>query len=157
MLCSKKKPTAWLLFHLAHELGHIVLGHVDTVPFLVDQEVERSDTDPEEAAANLFATELLTGLKEPWLPGKGLTGSVLAERSAAAGRAYRIDPGTVALNYGWLVRDRWGVVATALAMLEPSGDAPAVIRSKMAERLQWDKLPDESQDYLQRVTEAIRG
>src|SRR5215471_1128165 len=52
------KHSAWLLFILAHVLGHILRGHVTRDGVLVDQEVDRtSATDAEERAANAFALE----------------------------------------------------------------------------------------------------
>lgn len=44
-------------FTLAHELGHIVLGHVGTFP--VSRSGETAFADPDEQAANVFASRLL--------------------------------------------------------------------------------------------------
>src|SRR5258706_1890857 len=61
ILCKKTPFSAWLLFILAHELGHIVLKHLDAQGILVDEEIDRHSSDHEERAANEFALELLTG------------------------------------------------------------------------------------------------
>src|SRR5207249_413747 len=53
---------AWLLFHLAHELGHICKGHVGPEGVVVDEKVDMDDCFlREEWEANQFAVELLTG------------------------------------------------------------------------------------------------
>ncbi|NJM40747.1 MAG: ImmA/IrrE family metallo-endopeptidase, partial [Anaerolineae bacterium] len=55
------KHSAWLLFVLAHELGHIALGHLNKHAVVVDAKVEPDSKDSDEEAANRFANELLTG------------------------------------------------------------------------------------------------
>ncbi len=60
-LCKNAKNSAWLLFILAHELGHIALGHVDDNGMLLDATVNREDTESDEIAADRYATKLLTG------------------------------------------------------------------------------------------------
>lgn len=151
VLCFNRKPSAWLLFHLAHEVGHIALGHLSTTPFLVDEKVERGKDDPEEAEANLYATELLTGVTELYAP-HIMHHERLAAYAGSVGQAYRIDPGTVALSYGWTHKQHWGTVGAALSLLEPNGDGPALVRSRLTARLEWDELPEESGEYLQRIT-----
>ena len=64
VLSKNAKHSAWLLFILTHELGHIVQGHVSRDGVLVDELVDRSIRDKEEKAANAFALELLTGTPE---------------------------------------------------------------------------------------------
>jgi len=64
VLCKKDTYTAWMLFILAHELGHIALGHIEEDGVLVDESMKHNVQDQEEAAANAFAIELLTGNAE---------------------------------------------------------------------------------------------
>ncbi|WP_337906885.1 ImmA/IrrE family metallo-endopeptidase [Iningainema tapete] len=49
---------ARLLFILAHELGHIIKGHVNNYA-IVDEEIDPESIDVEEIEANEFASELL--------------------------------------------------------------------------------------------------
>ncbi len=61
VLCKKRRHPAWSLFVLAHELGHIVLGHVADGTVIIDETPGENEPDEEESAANAFALELLTG------------------------------------------------------------------------------------------------
>lgn len=65
IVLSSKRASGFLLFHLAHELGHIALGHVSQNGAIVDDEINESDSDigrdPQEIEADRFAIELLTG------------------------------------------------------------------------------------------------
>lgn len=45
-------------FTLAHELGHILLGHVEEITFYRNNEID-SDTNEQETQANIFARDLL--------------------------------------------------------------------------------------------------
>jgi len=54
VLCWKEHRSSWLLFHLAHELGHIALGHVVDGRMLVDETIELDSQEEDEAAANAY-------------------------------------------------------------------------------------------------------
>ncbi len=45
-------------FTIAHEVGHILLGHVESITFYRNSEID-SNTNEEEAQANIFARDLL--------------------------------------------------------------------------------------------------
>lgn len=63
IILGSKKSTAWTNFHLAHELGHIMLGHVQDDQLVVDNQLKehKEEQERKEAAANDFAKELLYG------------------------------------------------------------------------------------------------
>ena len=60
VLSRKQNHCALLAFDLAHELGHLVLGHVNDGT-LVDEEIEYDSLDSREIEANEFAVRLLMG------------------------------------------------------------------------------------------------
>lgn len=64
VLCAKDNKLFWQAFRLAHELGHIVLGHGGN---MVDVDSNASDDCSQEKAANEFAKFLLLGDQE--IPG----------------------------------------------------------------------------------------
>ena len=74
VLCKKGSP-AHLLFHLAHELGHIANGHLQGNDFVVDQNIGRNDAgdagDAEEKEADAYAIRLLNGSYARYSPGPG--------------------------------------------------------------------------------------
>jgi Zn-dependent peptidase ImmA (M78 family) len=155
VLCSRKRQPAWQLFYLAHELGHIVRGHIADDGTLLDDRVEQGSQDVEESEANVFAAELLTGTP----PLRFRAGDrwpnamVLAEKAHQIGRQQMIDPGHIILNYAYSMgKDFYAVANAALARLDPHANAVDIIRSTMADQLDWSRLPDDSSEFLMRVT-----
>jgi hypothetical protein len=155
VLCVRKRQPAWLLFILAHELGHIARGHIAEDGSLLDDRVEEASQDGEEREANAFAAELLTGTppRRFRAAGRWSNAEELADDARRIGRQQMIDPGHVVLNYAYSMgQDFYAVANAALARLEPHANAVDAIRSVMADRLDWSRLPDDSSEFLMRVT-----
>ena len=156
VLCRHAKYSAWLLFILAHELGHLALGHVPEEGTLIDQALDENSLDEEEQQANAFAMELLTGkasrrciAADRWPNAEGLAKSALE-----IGRKSMIDPGHVVLNYAHSMGGAFFPVGlAALKILDPRDDAVAKVRSKMAEKLDWSRLPEDSSEFLMKITQ----
>jgi len=156
VLCRHAKYSAWLLFILAHELGHLALGHVPDEGTLIDQGLDEDSVDVEEQQANAFAIELLTGHRirriiaaDRWPNAEGL-----ARLAQELGRQAMIDPGHVVLNYAHSMEGSFFPVSNAaLKLLEPNADAVAKVRTKMAENLDWSRLPEDSSEFLMGVTQ----
>ncbi len=163
VVCRNEKHSAWLLFTLAHELGHILLRHVDGNGMLVDEKVSEEDIDTDEKAANKYAVELLTGrsvchISTPQLP----KAQELAKSAQVYGRNNKIDPGHVVLNiaHTLITKDPnktfYPLVNAALNIIEPVADAPAMIREKMEQQLPWDEISEESGEFIRRLTGSER-
>jgi len=70
----------------------------------------------------------------------------------------RIDPGHIVLNYAHTMGNRFRPVANAaLALIEPRRDALRILRKQMAEHLDWSSLPEDSSEFLMRVSQAERA
>jgi len=68
LLAKDSMYPAHIAFYIGHELGHAALGHLkpgNLVVDLEDDELTSAHDDPEEAAADRFALELLTGGPTP--------------------------------------------------------------------------------------------
>jgi len=156
VLCKKAKAPAWLLFVLAHELGHIVLGHIPDNGSLIDDDVDTNERDEEEVAANAFAIELLTGNKEARFHagGRWPNANMLAKQAKEIGRALKIDPGHLILNYADNMGGGFFPVATAALSKLDSTEAMVIVRRKLAEHLDWSRLPEDSSEFLMRVSQA---
>lgn len=157
VLSKNARHSAWLLFILTHELGHIVQGHVSRDGVLVDELVDRSSMDKEEKAANAFALELLTGNPElRVLPmGSGRSARALARAALQAGTQEQIDPGHIILNCAFQMgSDFFALANAALGQLEPHADAVALVRSRMIAHLDKTKLPEDIYKFILRVTRA---
>jgi Zn-dependent peptidase ImmA (M78 family) len=155
-ICSDRKSSAWLLFILAHELGHVALGHLrESMPVVVDEDVRHSDADPDERAANRFACELLAGRPDLAVsaPGRWPDATTLAREALRIGESEQIDPGHVVLNYAYSMGPTFFAVANAaLQRLSPSDDGRAILRKKLADSLEWSQLPADAAEFLARMT-----
>ena len=155
VLCKKHRHPAWLLFILAHELGHFALGHVGNNGVLIDEHMKRNLPDDEENAANAFAVNLLTGNEETRFTASGPwpNAQELAREAIRIGHAKRIDPGHLVLNYAHSMGKSFFPVANAaLSRIDPENDALNLARRKMAEHLDWSSLPEESSEFLMRMS-----
>jgi hypothetical protein len=157
VICRRDRFCARLLFILAHELGHLVLGHLHSNSALVDEAVRKNAEDDEEKAANRFALEVLTGSPEMRVLATGTWPSAtqLAAEVKQLGKRLGIDPGHCALNYAHSMGSQFFPVGqAALKLLEPEGDAQGMLRRKLIERLDWSTLPQDGAEFLMRVTET---
>jgi len=160
LISLKDCSLARLLFIAAHELGHILKGHVNQEGLLVDEAIELESNDEEELEANQVAAELLIGKSgisyDLWH--KFLSGEQLAAKARDLGTRDGVNPGVVALNIAWNRARRaesqsdkgmmWATAKKALKILEPDANAPQVINRTLVQNLDWEKLGDDNQDYL---------
>jgi hypothetical protein len=160
VLCRQDNSAARQLFILAHEIGHIALKHVANDSVLIDEKLDDNDRDREEDEANKFAIELLTGDSDVSFTSEGrwLTALELAEDSKTRGRELAIDPGHIILNYAHSMerkhpgRSNWPTATAALNIVECEASALAFIRRRMNEELDWASLPEDSSEFLRRVS-----
>ncbi len=152
VLSKNQKYSAWQVFILAHELGHIVSRHTSSDQMVFDESMDQSSKDEMEVAANNFAFELLLGRKARYRTNDSTPRS-LAESATNQGRKDCVDPGVIVLNYAW-VQNEWAVANAALKILEPNANAVGLVRTKMHNLLDWERLPADSQRFLAKVTGA---
>lgn len=150
--------SAFWLFDLAHELGHIALGHLDDAA-VVDVKAPLSQTtDPQEQAANRWALDLL-------LPDHERLVARVREISGGDGVAFKgaietvaadsgLNPGLLGLIAAFELtdlgrrQDRWGS-ATNLAKLEGAGRP--LVEEVAARRLPLDGLAQLDRELMQGV------
>src|SRR5262249_3747340 len=115
VLCKKVMRSAWLLFILAHELGHVALGHIEDDGVLIDESMSDNVKDKEEDDANAFAIELLTGNADERFSSSGRwpNATQLAEVALETGTRLRIDPGHIVLNYAHTMGGPFWPIANA--------------------------------------------
>jgi hypothetical protein len=140
-------------FHLAHELAHIALGHLTEDPVIVDLEsssLASSGDDPDEIAADQFALELLTGFREPKILSKSKTfnSAQLAQAVLSASPELRIEPGTLALCFGYSTGS-WGKTNAAIRRVYSSARPVwSEINRVALEQLNFDLIPEDSRSFL---------
>jgi hypothetical protein len=148
--------SALMVFDLAHELGHILCGHLETASVVLDSTIDRLETaDLEEASANATAIEVLTG--KPNLQyrynQRYVTSRELAELAIATGKKRGVDPGVVAQNFAH-GRGIHALANGACKLTEPKAKPISLVHQKMIEHLALEELPPEDAEFLLRVTGA---
>ena len=148
LLSLKAKSPSRLLFIAAHELGHILKGHLTQEKLLIDEKISLESIDTEEVEANEVAGELLLGAADRnYYSSQDYTPKQLANYAQEISSRDRVDAGVVARNYGWY-KKHYGSVEAAMKILEPDANAPQEINRYLEQNLDWEKLGDENQDYL---------
>jgi IrrE N-terminal-like domain len=156
LLGKDSQYPAHIAFYLAHEIGHIVKGHLERERAIVDLDSDEMGQDPndhEEVAADKFALELLTGMESPKiLPStQRYTARSLARAVIGASQELKIEPGTLALCFGYSTQD-WRTSTAAMRYIyrEPVTvwkQINALARTQLASA----QLPDDSAEYVQAV------
>lgn len=151
VLCQKHRHPSWLSFHLAHELGHLALGHVDPGGMLADEGIDVDSTDADERDANGYAFQLLGGAPPARLPRTvGFDASVLAARAVRLGEERRVDPGHLVLAYGRQV-DRLSLAAAALNVLGAPEEAAPMVHRHLRAAVDFDAVAEDQLEFAARV------
>ncbi len=58
-----------------------------------------------------------------------------------------VDAGVVIWNYAWTKKE-WAVAQNALKVVEGASKANEIIDRYLQDRLDWERLSDDNQDYL---------
>lgn len=157
MLGKDSSYPATIAFYLAHELGHIALEHVGTDEQIVDLEEEvpaLAEDDDEERAADAFALELLTGEPRPTVlptgPGR-VHGRALAHAALQSAEGLEIEPGTLALAFGYSTGD-WRTANAALSQIYGSRQPVWIDINAIAwQQLDLDELTPDALDFVNAV------
>ncbi|WP_293778437.1 ImmA/IrrE family metallo-endopeptidase [uncultured Oxalicibacterium sp.] len=161
LLAKDANYPAMSAFHLAHEIGHIMLGHVTENSALIDMEepgtAHDAQADHEEEEADRFALELLTGDADFKIAkeGPGHNAKELAHEARRLSIEYAIEPGTIALCYAYATQE-WAVAQAAMQEIYDQ-DIPAwrVTNQIASNQLNWSELSDENVSFLQAVMGGI--
>lgn len=152
----------WLLFILAHEIGHIANGHLpeDEGQAIVDDtvEVEKDGRDEQEKEANHYATHLLApGGKEVTIGKRLPRADLLARVAQTYGEENGMAPGYVVLNavHNSLVDGKkpFGLGQAALKVLPSDSDYTAAdyCRDALRKHVDIDMLRDDSIEFLEKL------
>jgi hypothetical protein len=151
-----------IAFHVAHELGHIFLGHLAEGAAIVDLEsLDELTTgnDPEEQQADAFALETLTGRPQLELvvQGEGRGARQLANEAFRVGQQEQIEPGTVAMAYGHTTQ-AWSTAMASLSHIyQQPIDVWSVVNRIALTQLALRDVPDESESFIRAVMGAPHG
>lgn len=155
LIGRESKFQAQVAYVVAHEIGHLLLGHLQTATALLEMEdpLTVESPDQEEIAADRFALELLTGSPDIQVEADttSFTATQLAGASMVASMETRIDPGVLALCLGHAT-GRWRQAIGAQKVLPPGEEDVGSRLNRLAEQqLHWKELSLETQEYVRTV------
>jgi hypothetical protein len=153
ILSSTRKYSTELAFDLAHELGHLALGHLEQKAVFIDEKIESDNNgDYEENEANQFATQLLLGDCDNCLEGKPFWNHnhLIKHAIIKIQENPTVEIDSIILNNA-LANNNWGFAHKALEKLGSAVDGQQIINKYLAEKLDWDKFNDESYEYLEKA------
>lgn len=155
LVARESGVAAQYAFHVAHELGHIALGHLNDATAIIDAEYydeseESVDVlvDDEESSADVFAQTLLTGVPDFQViraqssGAKRGTPSELLHQASLAGQKRGVDPAHVLLSFAYATNE-WALATAAIHLLPRQSEAP----SNLVNRVFWSQVgtPDDEQ------------
>jgi len=153
VLCSGRDSPAWLAFHLAHELGHIMCQHVKPGDDpLVDIKLDGANEEAHEREADQYAFQVLTGYPTLQLIGRDQNGSKLASAAQQYGHNHRIHPGTVALIYGYGMK-RIPVAQAALSAMGENHGARDILARAFRKHIALEDVSENIQRSLSATTQ----
>lgn len=155
---------AQYMFHVAHELGHIALGHLKNTAAIVDADpldpenlADELIHDEEECAADQYAQALLSGIANFSVERANNntqfgTARELADIATRTGAQLGIDPSHIVLSFAYS-SSSWGLAMAALKHLPQQSEKPGTLTN----RVLWQQLVGAQADdpqslaYLQAV------
>jgi len=154
VLMSGRKSPSWIAFIVAHELGHIHHQHLQPGQTLVDEKIEATADEKDEAEANDYAVRLLTGRPDLGLNStRSMSIPQLATAVTTFGKSYNVAPGVAALNYGFTT-GKWPLANAALSQLESRDNAAQDLEQAMQLHFDFQSLSEDTREWISRVTQA---
>lgn len=155
VLCKKGHPSL-LLFYLAHELGHIAMGHLSSDGVFADAKIGGADTDAnadeKEKEADRYAIRLLNGKIEQYQAGRNVrTAMALAQAAVVSGTQNRVDPGHIIANYCH-GQELYGLLNSALGMLDGPKQGGPIINGAFFQSIEESFLSDDQLELLKTAT-----
>jgi hypothetical protein len=161
VIAKKKSSRAWLSFILAHEIGHIALGHLKPGSIIVDISLQEGATyatddqnDKQEADADAFALEAMGGETVKSEVSEWATQMApveLAVKARMAAKAYKIEPGHFILRHAFINR-RWPDAVAALRFLSEDLNPEAALLLEFERRLDMSAVSDDMQNLVTQIT-----
>jgi len=155
LLGFESRYFARIAYILAHELGHVLLGHLEQSDALleVDDPLVSGSTDAEETEADRFALKLLTGQEDPRVISDvpSYSASQVADAARTTATHVNIDPGVLALCLGHATK-KWDRSIGALKIIPPGEqNVGELINNVAAKQLNFGELSFNNQEYLARI------
>ncbi len=160
LLSQDSDYPAPIAYFLAHELGHVALGHLEGETAVVDLQdplEAAGDSDGEERAADRYALELLTGVPEPTVTTETqrFTANQLAQNLLETAHGVHIEPGTLALCFGHCTGDWAKAYAAMKAIYATSQPVWSQVNQIALKQLDWTAIPDDLAFFVRAVMGGV--
>jgi hypothetical protein len=148
-------------FTLAHEIGHIMLGHIASSSAIIDigDPFGPLQGDGEEAEADRFALEMLLGTSKPDIQTnvERFNARQLAQAVLTYGPQHGVEPGTLALCLAHAT-DLWPVANAAMQHIYTQ-QKPVwhEVNGVAGGELDFSALADDQADYLRNIMGIANG
>jgi hypothetical protein len=164
VIARRNESKAWLSFILAHEIGHIMLGHVPENGSIVEGSITdtaafeaESQLDTQEREANDFAHAVLGGAAadaevSQWSP--RASDMQLVDAALMVARDLRTAPGQLILRYAFLTR-RWAQAQIALRFMADDVDAQGALIRRLSREVDTGQIGDDLQEFVEKVTGIV--
>lgn len=161
VIARRNESKAWLSFILAHELGHILMGHVpangsiiegsihDTATFEAESQLDKQEHEANDFAHAVLGGEAADAVVSQW--GLRASDMQLVDAALAAAPALRTAPGQLILRYAFITR-RWVQASMALRFMADDVDAQGALVKRVSEEVDTGQLGDDLQDFVEKVT-----
>jgi hypothetical protein len=144
---------AQVCFWIAHEVGHIALGHLGESCALLDvEDPAEHHGDAEEGAADRYALELLTGSPSPeiTISSESYSATQLASAVLKEAPSHQIDPAVLALCAAHQ-DGKWERAFGALKILQDEDDVPTRLNELASSQLDLGGLSVDNGQFLRTV------
>jgi hypothetical protein len=161
IISRKNDSRSWLNFILAHELGHLCLGHLKPGASIIDADLKgevetqtESPHDRQEREADQFALDLLGGdeaeqMISSWdhrMPGANIAAQALSDFQATGSSA-----GHLVLRHAFRTK-RWAEAQIALKFLAEDMEAQKHLVGVLKENIDLNLIADDLQDLVASIT-----
>lgn len=152
VISNKHKHEAWLTFIIAHEFGHIALGHLNKNENLIFDSNISVLKNNEELRSNDFAVNFLVENKNNIPNFSAIKSSFkLANQLRAAARKLKIEPGILALMFAFRYK-AFPLASLAINVLYPEANASSTVLEQMMKNLSLELLSEEDLEYFENLT-----
>jgi hypothetical protein len=150
VVLSRQGTPSHLLFHLAHELGHIGHGHLKGNGFVVDEKIGDADRgDADEKEADAYAIRLINGKSVSYSAAGALrSGATLYRAASALSQKERIDVGHIILNYG-NTQKAHALATQALKHIAGEPDGGTLVNTHFWQSFDTEAVSEDQLEFLQ--------
>ena len=152
IVLSKAVHPAYLLFHLAHEIGHIAMEHLTRDGFIVDVKAGGNNNDADENEADAYAIRLLNGAAKKYTAKVTIhSGKQLYQAALSKAVETKVDVGHIILNFA-NTNNCFPIAAKALKYLNEPENGASVVNNALFNSLNSNSLSDEQLELLHTAT-----